>query len=57
MKVLSDSAIERVVALGEPLGFLRGQCVSSQVRGTTIVSAYSVSAEPGCVGGRFVIRN
>ena len=43
MNLLSDTAIELVVALDEPLAFLPGQYVNIQVPGTPHVRAYSFS--------------
>lgn len=54
---LSDTAIELVVALDEPLDFLAGQYVNIQVPGTPHVRAYSFSSRPGSAEGRFLIRN
>ncbi|MDA5161184.1 NADH oxidase, partial [Klebsiella pneumoniae] len=41
VNLLSDTAIELVVALDEPLAFLPGQYVNIQVPGTPHVRAYS----------------
>ncbi|SXD04629.1 benzoate 1,2-dioxygenase electron transfer component BenC [Klebsiella quasipneumoniae] len=54
---LSDTAVELVVALDEPLDFLAGQYVNIQVPGTPHVRAYSFSSRPGSAEGRFLIRN
>lgn len=57
VNLLSDTAIELVVALDEPLAFLPGQYVNIQVPGTPHVRAYSFSSLPGSLEGRFLIRN
>ena len=57
VNLLSDTAIELVVALDEPLAFLPGQYINIQVPGTTHVRAYSFSSLPGSHEGRFLIRN
>lgn len=57
VNLLSDTAIELVVALDEPLAFLPGQYVNIQVPGTLHVRAYSFSSLPGSLEGRFLIRN
>lgn len=57
VNLLSDTAIELVVALDEPLAFLPGQYVNIQVPGTPHVRAYSFSSQPGSLEGRFLIRN
>jgi len=57
VNLLSDTAIELVVALDEPLAFLPGQYVNIQVPGTLHVRAYSFSSQPGSLEGRFLIRN
>lgn len=57
VNLLSDTAIELVVALDEPLAFLPGQYINIQVPGTTHVRAYSFSSLPGSLEGRFLIRN
>ena len=44
VNLLSDTAIELVVALDEPLAFLPGQYVNIQVPGTPHVRAYSFSS-------------
>ena len=54
---LSDTAIELVVALDEPLAFLPGQYINIQIPGTPHVRAYSFSSLPGSLEGRFLIRN
>lgn len=57
VNLLSDTAIELVVELDEPLAFLPGQYINIQVPGTTHVRAYSFSSLPGSREGRFLIRN
>ncbi|STW82891.1 benzoate dioxygenase, ferredoxin reductase component [Klebsiella pneumoniae] len=57
VNLLSDTAIELVVALDEPLAFLPGQYINIQVPGTPHVRAYSFSSLPGSLEGRFLIRN
>ena len=53
VNLLSDTAIELVVALDEPLAFLPGQYVNIQVPGTLHVRAYSFSSLPGSSKGVF----
>lgn len=55
--MLSDTAIELVVQLDEPLTFLPGQYINIQVPGTPQVRAYSFSSLAGSREGRFLIRN
>lgn len=54
---LSETAIELVLQLDEPLAFLPGQYINIQVPGTPQVRAYSFSSLPGEREGRFLIRN
>lgn len=54
---LSETAIELVLQLDEPLAFLPGQYINIQVPGTQQVRAYSFSSLPGEREGRFLIRN
>ena len=54
---LSETAIELVLQLDEPLTFLPGQYINIQVPGTPQVRAYSFSSLPGEREGRFLIRN
>lgn len=53
VNLLSDTAIELVVALDEPLAFLPGQYVNIQVPGTPHVRVYSFSSQPGSSKGVF----
>ncbi|HCB1501061.1 TPA: ring-hydroxylating dioxygenase ferredoxin reductase family protein [Klebsiella michiganensis] len=57
VNLLSDTAIELVVKLDEPLAFLPGQYINIQLPGTSQVRAYSFSSLPGTREGRFLIRN
>ncbi|ELN2736100.1 ring-hydroxylating dioxygenase ferredoxin reductase family protein [Pluralibacter gergoviae] len=57
VSLLSETAIELVVQLDEPLAFLPGQYINIQVPGSTQVRAYSFSSLPGSREGRFLIRN
>ncbi|STW07221.1 benzoate dioxygenase, ferredoxin reductase component [Klebsiella grimontii] len=57
VNLLSDTAIELVVVLDEPLDFLPGQYINIEVPGTPQARAYSFSSLPGSREGSFLIRN